>query len=201
MPFTRQTTCLLVSYRPLAWGRRSSRLPHEGVVRVCYISRLTPRRPGATSLSLSAVVGLRRSEAAPRPRRPRTSYGPLAHVVEAPGPRRVGPQIALRKRESAAPSSGRAPTARGSPRRPRPSTEPSGTASRRRFERCPPAHVYVSVVPGYAFIHRRRVLPVFWGRAAGAPRRTGRVVGVLSHHFDTTGTFCVYGGTTHERTT
>ena len=56
------------------------------------------------------------------------------------------------------------------------------------------------LVPGYAFIHRRQVLPVFWGRAAGAPRRTGRVVGVLSHHFDTTGTFCVYGGTTHERT-
>ena len=77
---------------------RGSRLPHEGVVRGCYISRLTPRRPGATSLSLSAVVGQRRSEAAPRPQRPRTSYGPPAYVVEAPGLRRVGPQIALQKR-------------------------------------------------------------------------------------------------------
>ena len=38
-----------------------------------YILKLTPRRPGATSLSLSAVVG-QRSEAAPRPQRPRTSF-------------------------------------------------------------------------------------------------------------------------------
>ena len=162
-----------------------------------------PRRPAgrASEQRVRRAVDQQRADAARNASTPSAVVRPPACVVEAPGPRRVGPQIALRKRWSAASSTRRAPTPRGTPRRPRSSTEPSGTASRRRFERRPPAHVYVSVVPGYAFIHRRRVLPVFWGRAAGTPRRTGRVVGILSHHFDTTGTFCVYGGTTHERTT
>ena len=47
-----------------AASARESRRRRQGL---SYILKLTPRRPGATSLSLSAVVGQRRSEAAPRP--------------------------------------------------------------------------------------------------------------------------------------
>ena len=57
------------------------------------------------------------------------------------------------------------------------------------------------LVPGYAFIHRRRVLSVFLGKGRGRAEEDGRVDGVLSHRFDTTGTFCVYGRTRHKRTT
>ena len=104
----------------------------------------------------------------------------LAHVLR-PGhvaasasvPRRAMPQFALRSSESAASSTRRALTPQGTPRRPRSSTEPSGTASRRRFERRPLAHVYVSVVPGYAFIHRRRVLSVFSGKGRGRAEENG----------------------------
>ena len=102
---------------------------------------------------------------------------------------------------SAVQSSRRAPTPRGTPRRPRPSFDPSGTASQGRFERRPRAQVYASVVLGYAFIRRRQVLSVFLGKGRGRAEEDGRVDGVLSHRFDTTGTFCVYGGTRHKRTT
>ena len=164
--FVLRDDLLLVSYRPLARGsRRSCRLPHEGVVRVCHIysslllggparrlflfqrsSGSVPRqRLAHNALARRSSARTRRRGAGPAPRRtagrapgplvrrvvdppradaarnastPSAVVRPPAYVVEAPGPRRVGPQIALRKRESAASSTRSAPTPRGTPRLP-----------------------------------------------------------------------------------